>query len=54
MSMMFSIKTIFIPQYFYDKHRDNGVKSLLQVSEKMENRLRYQYGRPSKLLAKEF
>ena len=28
---------------FYDKHRDNGVKSLLQVSEKMENRLRYQY-----------
>ena len=39
---------------FYDKHRDNGVKSLLQVSEKMENRLRYQYGRPSKLLAKSF
>ena len=39
---------------FYDKHRDNGVKSLLQVSEKMENRLRYQYGKPSKLLAKSF
>ena len=30
------------------------MKSLLQVSEKMENRLRYQYGKPSKLLAKEF
>ena len=30
------------------------MKSLLQVSEKMENRLRYQYGRPSKLLAKSF
>ena len=33
MNMMFSIKT-YIPQAFYDKHRDNGVKSLLQVSEK--------------------
>ncbi len=30
------------------------MKSLLQVSEKMENRLRYQYGKPSKLLAKSF
>lgn len=39
---------------FYDKHEQNGVTSLLQVSENMENRLRGQYGRPTKSLGKSF
>ena len=39
---------------FYDKHESNGVTSLLQVSENMENRLRNQYGAPSKSLEKSF
>lgn len=33
--MMFSMKIIFI-QLFYDKHNDNGVTALLQVSDAME------------------
>jgi len=39
---------------FYDKHRSNGVTALLQVSENMENRLRRQYGPPSKSLEESF
>lgn len=39
---------------FYDKHEKNGVTALLQVSENMENRLRQQYGVPSKELEKSF
>ena len=51
MNMMFSIKITFIQQ-FYDKHEKNGVTALLQVSENMENRLRQQYGVPSRELEK--
>lgn len=39
---------------FYDKHRDNNLTALLQVSDKMENRLQEQYGAPSDGLAKSF
>lgn len=39
---------------FYDKHNNNGVTALLQVSEAMENRLSQQYGAPSSALEKSF
>lgn len=39
---------------FYDKHQSSGVTALLQVSENMENRIRQQYGAPSKELEKSF
>lgn len=39
---------------FYDKHRRNNVTAVLQVSDAMENRLKEQYGAPSKSLADSF
>lgn len=39
---------------FYDKHNKNSVTAILQVSDSMENRLKQQYGAPSKLLADSF
>src|SRR5699024_3128681 len=39
---------------FYDKHENNNLTALLQVSEKMENRLQEQYGAPSDGLKKSF
>lgn len=39
---------------FYDKHNNNGVTALLQVSEAMENRLSQQYGAPSSTLEKSY
>ncbi|MEJ7142241.1 CAP-associated domain-containing protein, partial [Staphylococcus capitis] len=39
---------------FYDKHEQNGVTALYQVSDEMENRLQEQYGAPSKSLEKSF
>lgn len=39
---------------FYDKHSNNSVTALLQVSDKMEKRLPGQYGAPSKNLARSF
>ncbi|GKS42320.1 CAP domain-containing protein [Staphylococcus argenteus] len=39
---------------FYDKHRRNNVTAVLQVSDAMENRLKEQYGAPSKSLANSY
>lgn len=39
---------------FYDKHENNNLTALLQVSEKMENRLQQQYAAPSEGLAQSF
>lgn len=39
---------------FYDKHENNNLTALLQVSDKMENRLQQQYGAPSDNLAQSF
>ncbi|KDP60145.1 cysteine-rich secretory family protein [Staphylococcus aureus subsp. aureus 21320] len=39
---------------FYDKYRRNNVTAVLQVSDAMENRLKEQYGAPSKSLADSF
>ncbi len=39
---------------FYDKHRRNNVTAVLEVSDAMENRLKEQYGAPSKSLADSF
>ncbi|AMG60783.1 CAP domain-containing protein [Staphylococcus lugdunensis] len=39
---------------FYDKHEQNGVTALMQVSDKMEKRLTKQYAAPSKSLAKSY
>lgn len=39
---------------FYDKHQRNNVTAVLQVSDAMENRLKEQYGAPSKSLADSF
>ena len=52
-NMMFSIKS-HLYDVFYDKHRRNNVTAVLQVSDAMENRLKEQYGAPSKSLADSF
>ncbi|MCD8793054.1 secretion protein [Staphylococcus gallinarum] len=39
---------------FYDKHSDNNLTAILQVSERMESRLQQQYGAPSDELAHSF
>lgn len=39
---------------FYDQHENNQVTGLMQVSNKMENRLSQQYGAPSSSLEKGF
>ena len=39
---------------FYDKHNHNNVTALLQVSDKMEQRLQSRYGQPSSHLARGF
>lgn len=39
---------------FYDKHNDNGVTAILQVSNAMENRLQQEYGAPSSTLEQSF
>lgn len=39
---------------FYDKHNDNGVTALLQVSDAMEKRLTQHYGAPSSTLEQSF
>ncbi|MBE5662991.1 CAP domain-containing protein [Staphylococcus sp. SS251] len=39
---------------FYDKHRRDSVTAVLQVSDAMENRLKQQYGAPSKSLANSY
>ncbi|OEL02520.1 secretion protein [Staphylococcus succinus] len=39
---------------FYDKHENNNLTALLQVSDNMESRLQQQYGAPSEGLAQSF
>ncbi|PTE67100.1 secretion protein [Staphylococcus devriesei] len=39
---------------FYDKHNNDGVTALLQVSDAMENRLQQQYGAPSSKLKESY
>ncbi|PHK49156.1 CAP-associated domain-containing protein [Staphylococcus edaphicus] len=39
---------------FYDKHENNNLTALLQVSDKMESQLQQQYGAPSEGLAQSF